>query len=718
MSSFFKTETENIPNSNDAINNVKNIKLVLPPITDEELPSVSIVTPTYNRSKFIKLMIRNWTSIDYPSEKLEWIIVDDSDIPGEFDLLKKQIEDLSDPRIHLHRINFHMKLGLKRNFCCRISKHSYIVHMDSDDFYPSTSVVARIRVLLNFEKKSKSIQSNSPDIVGCQTVNCYDILEDKTFEAHDYGILSISESTLAYNSNYWSSRKFNNEDVSLEGPYFIRNSRVCTMPSTLVVTQLTHNSNTILRKSKTFVDIDGYKFLENVVAFDANIINEIKAAILLDDPVWKKAVYIVKKGMDLNIKDLRVLFEKLSEDLKMNQMIQNFIRSTLYYQQKSSGKEIVYYCGPGSHFKFTKSWNPMSETLGGSEEAVIHLSSYLSKKGYSVTVYCVLPENKELDYDGVKYRNYYNWLPLDQKDITILWRDPSLCDVAIKSDKIFLDLHDAIDTKWLMESEQITSKKVTLMFKSKFHKNLLDPLGKFKSRVIPNGVTTDYKVKLIRERDPKNIKLICTSSPDRCLSGLIEVTKKLAENLKEYSINVYWAYGFKNGINEGGLEADTRPDVREWISRMKDSIKNIEVIGFHDLGSLTQSEIINLYKDADYFIYGTTFQEIDCISMTKAVCCGSIPIVTPCAALEEKLVFLGIDDFNIVEDSDQDSDTDQKTITFDRSVSGKDLEKFISSAIEVIKSNNYGTEERLKMAEKMYSRYNWGNIVGMWSSLF
>ena len=56
------------------------IKLLLSPITDEDLPTVSIVTPMYNRYNFIKLMIRNYQEIDYPRHLLEWIIIDDSQI--------------------------------------------------------------------------------------------------------------------------------------------------------------------------------------------------------------------------------------------------------------------------------------------------------------------------------------------------------------------------------------------------------------------------------------------------------------------------------------------------------------------------------------------------------------------------------------------------------------------------------------------------------------
>ncbi len=93
---------------------INDSKLQLRNITDDELPTVSIVTITYNREKFNKLMIRNWTSIDYPENKLEWIIVDDSD-NGNKHLLQNEIKSLNDPRIKIIDLPKKIPIGAKRN---------------------------------------------------------------------------------------------------------------------------------------------------------------------------------------------------------------------------------------------------------------------------------------------------------------------------------------------------------------------------------------------------------------------------------------------------------------------------------------------------------------------------------------------------------------------------------------------------------------------------
>ena len=62
-----------------------NYVLKLPQIAPEDLPSVSIITPTYNRRKLFYMAIRNFENFNYPPEKLEWIIIDDTPEDEEHD---------------------------------------------------------------------------------------------------------------------------------------------------------------------------------------------------------------------------------------------------------------------------------------------------------------------------------------------------------------------------------------------------------------------------------------------------------------------------------------------------------------------------------------------------------------------------------------------------------------------------------------------------------
>ena len=44
-------------------------------------PFVSVCTPTYNRRNFIPTLIKNYLAQTYPSELMEWIVVDDGTDP-------------------------------------------------------------------------------------------------------------------------------------------------------------------------------------------------------------------------------------------------------------------------------------------------------------------------------------------------------------------------------------------------------------------------------------------------------------------------------------------------------------------------------------------------------------------------------------------------------------------------------------------------------------
>jgi hypothetical protein len=56
----------------------------LPPILlPENCPPISIITLLYNRRKFFELACHNMLMTDYPKDKIEWIIVEDSDDPQE-----------------------------------------------------------------------------------------------------------------------------------------------------------------------------------------------------------------------------------------------------------------------------------------------------------------------------------------------------------------------------------------------------------------------------------------------------------------------------------------------------------------------------------------------------------------------------------------------------------------------------------------------------------
>lgn len=181
-----------------------------------QLPSVSIITLTKNRRGFIPLAVRNWEDIIYPSNKLEWVIVDDGN-----DKIGNLITSLTDNDDRINYISLVSKsytIAEKRNIGVLNSKHNIIVFMDDDDYYPPNSVKLRVLTLL---KQSPKIQC-----VGATTIGCFHIRKNISIINQPPLTLSfeerISEATMCFTKDFWNARNFNSENKGEEAVYFLK----------------------------------------------------------------------------------------------------------------------------------------------------------------------------------------------------------------------------------------------------------------------------------------------------------------------------------------------------------------------------------------------------------------------------------------------------------------------------------------------------------------
>ncbi len=197
------------------------------------LPYISIITPTYNRKNLFNIWISNYNRIDYPKNKIEFIIIDDGN-----DNLRSILPN--DIRIKYIKIqtenNQPLTIGRKRNLGVKYANYNIIVHMDDDDYYPSYSVKTRVKILL---------QNRTKSCVGCTQIGCYDIYNKTSFSVNDTRSLNISEASMAYTREFFEERKYNENIEKGEGSLMIRGreSQIIQIPYIFVLIALTHKQN-------------------------------------------------------------------------------------------------------------------------------------------------------------------------------------------------------------------------------------------------------------------------------------------------------------------------------------------------------------------------------------------------------------------------------------------------------------------------------------------
>lgn len=348
-------------------------------------------------------------------------------------------------------------------------------------------------------------------------------------------------------------------------------------------------------------------------------LKEIVALMKQKSDVYNKMLKEYERMKNMDKMELGLALAKLPDEFKNAPMFIN-LRNKNFIKTETTGKEIAFMCAYTE-----REWNPesLNEGIGGSEEAVIHLAKAFAKRGYDVTVYnnCGHTEKK---FDGVLYKPFYAFNYRDKMDTLILWRHPKLADYDLNAKKVILDLHDVINPNELTESRL---KKIDHIFvKSNFHRDLFPNVPDEKFVVVPNGIKyQDLQLKV--ERDP--MLLVNTSSPDRSLSTLIRLFKRVKERVPEAKCK--WAYGW--GVFD--VVHKDSPEIMEWKENI---VKGMEDAGIENLGRVSHKEVHNLYNQARIFAYPTEFAEIDCISARKAQAGGALPVTTDFAALNETVI--------------------------------------------------------------------------------
>ena len=224
----------------------------IPPVIDpNSCPMISIVTPTYNRRSMIDLCFHNILWSDYPIDKIQWIVVEDSD-----DLMKASSDKLVEFADKAKGLDFtyiplqgKRSVGYKRNIGCDAAKHDIIVFMDDDDHYPPTSFRRRVSWLT----KPVGPERREAQAVGCTMIAMYDLKRGTSAVNVPPWTLPlgqrVSEASLAFRKSFWQDRHFADIGIA-EGEEWLvgREADFLEINPQQIIVAFSHGNNSCSRR--------------------------------------------------------------------------------------------------------------------------------------------------------------------------------------------------------------------------------------------------------------------------------------------------------------------------------------------------------------------------------------------------------------------------------------------------------------------------------------
>ena len=202
--------------------------------------SVSIILPTFNRTKFEKLIQYNINIQDYYNI-CEVLIGDDSDQDEPLRLNIKY-------PIHYYKLQ-RCSIGAKRDFLINQAKGKYVINIDSDDFYLPNYVSESVFTLIYNNKKA----AGSANMI---LTNGKQYFKQRCVNLH-----LINEGTLIMDRKwYLKSGLYLNQSHSEASYLLLKNIKDVCETDTSLMCCYSHKENTI---DKTVWEKDNYKHETN-----------------------------------------------------------------------------------------------------------------------------------------------------------------------------------------------------------------------------------------------------------------------------------------------------------------------------------------------------------------------------------------------------------------------------------------------------------------------
>lgn len=176
----------------------------------QRTPFVSVVCPTYNRREFLPYLLYIWQYQDYPADKRELVILDDSPVSNA-DIVAMMV-DSSQPNVRYIHSDERLALGKKRNMLNDLAKGEYILCFDDDDYYPPNKISYQVAQL----------QENNAVFSGSDQLYIWYSHLNKIYLTYSFGPQHALNGTFGFHRNFLKKHRYDDTAMRAEEGGFLK----------------------------------------------------------------------------------------------------------------------------------------------------------------------------------------------------------------------------------------------------------------------------------------------------------------------------------------------------------------------------------------------------------------------------------------------------------------------------------------------------------------
>ena len=532
---------------------------------------VSLLTISqWPRREFLACQVDHIKAMLPPAKKwvkeLEWVIVNASKVE-ESAFTAWCHENLHVDKVEIRIIEPSCEapdrtIGRMRQLGNESCRGDLIVCLDDDDYYFPTRLVHAVQ----------SLKGRKEQIAACSRSLILDEDLGVVIQLHGIHERHGVHSTMAYTRKYARTHSYDLTKTFAEEASFTKNfsEPMVQLDGHQVFMQLSHASNTFCKTKILLSAMNGNAQVGSVLAGQAP-----ESFLQQHSP--------------------RLL---------------ELVRS----QPLPTPRKITFYCG-----LFSIEWDPKCKSLGGSEQAVVHLATCFQSKGFPVRVYGNFSFQKRV-VEGVEYYHANAFRCRATYDTLILWRLSGMAILpspSLYAKQLVVDLHDNVPDSYRL-IDAFHQKIHGVFVKSSYHQHMLrsHQTHPLQIHVLPNGVRIDlFQKEAFPEEKRQHKHLVYASCYKRGLIPLLKHTWPILRHL-DPEVHFHICYGME------GNNPEEEAFRQEMTLLMKQP-------GVHHHGRIPVQEVARLKSSCGFHLYySPTTAEVDCISIRESLVVGCIPILS------------------------------------------------------------------------------------------